>query len=53
MSDWAIKMIACLTVLWVYCLYRMIKAPYNSPKERLYMGLAISCAILMIGCTYL
>ena len=53
MSDWAIKMIAFLTVLWAYCIYRMVKAPHNSPKERLYMGLAISCAILMIGCTYL
>ena len=53
MSEWAIKMIACLTILWAYCMFRMVKAPYNSPKERLYMGLAISCAILMIGCTYL
>ena len=53
MSDWAIKMIAFLTVLWAYCIYRMVKAPYNSTKERLYMGLAISCAILMIGSTYL
>lgn len=53
MSEWAIKMIACLTVLWAYCIYRMVKAPHNSPIKRLYIELSITCVALIIGCTYL